>query len=593
MNSNSGSVVAFNAAEKRRKLFMDACESGCTIQQALRAADVSDAAYRQWRRRYPAFASTIDSVRASARNREQMPVNPHAATGFAQFREKYFGNYSPPFQIQVIDELERLQPGQILLVLFAPLHGKTTLYEDYSGYKFAYDKSWMTTVGMNKVDHSKKVLGRVMGRMDPEAGFHDYRRDFGPFRETGPGKRKQIWSATHFNVLGKPPGNDRDYSMQAVGISSSLASVRTKHLHGDDLQDKNTQGQTDQIEDRVRQDWLSRPADEGITTVFGNRVIDDDFYARLLDDDELRAPRSNGRGPLLRVIQLPCIIKDDKGHDAPLWPGRWTLDALEDMMVKVKEPAWSRNWLQRPDLVRKNRHFVAEDIKPCYNPLRNLGPIPGGICWIGLDPAIGGVNCVLAADVGTGKIKVTGIREKEGLESNEQIMEELEAEVVHQLAHGAIVPRVIIESKNFQAGLARDERLMRMAQKYHFEIYEHLTGINKWDSDIGVLSMLFTFKAKEFDLPWGEDPVTREEISILTNQFYAFRTSADEMMGNRRFRGNVLRQDRVMALWFIWIHWRLNFHVTTSDDGGWHTDARNFGLSPTSPNLIIPVGAQL
>jgi hypothetical protein len=451
----------------------------------------------------------------------------------------------------------------------------------------------MGTVGMNKIDHAKKVLGRIKGRMEPDGGYSKFVAEQGPFRETGPGARRQIWSAGYFNVHGKPGGSDRDYSMQAVGATSSLASIRTKHLHGDDLQDTNSSGQTDEIERKFRQDWLSRPADEGITTVFGNRVIDDDFYNRLLEDEELRQPRSNGRPPLLRVIQYPALIKDSDGMERPLWPGRWTLESLEDMMFKVKEPAWSRNWLQRPDLVVKNRHFSAENIKPCYTD-RLLTPIPGGICWIGVDPALGGRNCIVAADIATGAIRVTGIREAVGLEQNEQIFDELEAEVVRQKVAGAIVPRVIIESKNFQQGMARDERLLSMANSHGFEVYEHLTGINKWDADIGVLSMLFTMKTKEFDFPYGDDPHTREMVSQMTNQFYAFRTSADEMIGNRRFRGNVMRQDMVMALWFIWIHWRMNTKVPVTNEAGWQTRmSGDLRLTPTRPNLIIPVGARL
>lgn len=593
MDPNSGAMVAFKAAQKRRDIFLQAIMDGSTVPRACTIAGVSDSAYRQWRGRYKDFAATVDAERAAARNRLDMPVQRTNTTlGFAQFREKYFDHFSPPFQLEVIDEMEHMAPGQILLVLFAPLHGKTTLYEDFTNFKFAYDKTWMTTVGMNKVDHAKKVLGRVMGRMDPDGGFAPYRADYGPFRETGPGKRKQIWAATHFNVLGKPPGSDRDYSMQAVGASSSLASVRTRHLHGDDLQDKNTQGQTDQIIEAVRQDWLSRPADEGITTLFGNRVIDDDIYNRLLNDEELRQPRGN-RPPLLRVIQYPCMIKDDKGEDQPLWPGRWTLDALDDMRVKVGEVAFMRNWRQRPDLVVQNRHFTAEHVQGCRNAARKLEPIPGGTCWIGLDPAIGGRNCVMAVDVTSG-MKVTGIREEEDLPNNEAIIEELYREVVHQDLHGAQVTRVIIESKNFQAGLARDERLMKMAETHHFEVYEHLTGINKWDADIGVLSMVYNMKNHDFDWPWHpDDPVGREEVAQLENQFYAFRTTAEEMKGHRAFRGNVLRQDRVMALYFVWIHWRLNFHVTSPDAGGWQTDTSEWRISPTSPNLIIPVGARV
>ena len=582
----------YRLAQQRRERFIEGMESEGTVNGGLLAAGISMTAYRQWRTRWPDWAMKVDAIKARKRAEASVPLNmSEKAVGFAQFRLEMFGHESPPFHLEVIKELELLQPGQILLVLFAPLHGKTTLYEDYAGMMLALDPSWMSTIGMNKIDHAKKVLGRIKARMEPESGFARYLAQYGPFRLTGPGANKQIWSAAYFNVAKKPKGSDRDYSIQAVGMTASLASIRTNHLHGDDLQDAQTAAQTSEIERKFRQDWLSRPADEGKTTVFGNRVTDDDVYHRLDSDPDLKRERTGSRGPIMRVIKLPAIVKNDKGEDEPLWPGRWTLDSLDDMRSKVGDDAWLRNWMQTPELVSRNRHFTMDSIGPCLNSGRKLEPIPGSHVWIGFDPAIGSKNAIIAADVSNG-IRVTGIREATGLQTNEEIIEQLEMELISQTMMGATIGRVIIESKNFQQGLARDERLLKLSAAYNFELYEHLTGINKWDEDIGVLSMLHTFKAREFDFPWdAHDDHTRTWVQELVNQFYAFRTTADEMRGNRNFRGNKLRQDLVMALWFIWIHWRLNTKVPFANTSGWQTQASMFSYQ--TPSLIIPVGARV
>jgi hypothetical protein len=581
----------YEAAKRRRRQFLEGLEAEGTVNGGLKAAGISMTAYRQWRARWPDFANEVDMLKAKAKIGREETVRKEFGTAidFAQFRLEMFDHHSPPFHLEVIKELETMAPGQILLVLFAPLHGKTTLFEDYAGMRLAMDPSWMATVGMNKVDHAKKVLGRIKARMEPDSGFSRYLAKYGPFRLTGPGANKQIWSASYFNVAQKPKGSDRDYSIQAVGMTASLASIRTNHLHGDDLQDAQTAGQTSEIERKFRQDWLSRPADEGRTTVFGNRVTDDDVYWRLSSDKDLTAPRSGGRPPLMRVIKMPCVVRGHQGNLEPLWPGRWTMEALEDMKAKVGDDAWYRNWMQQPEMVSRNRHFTTADIGPCLNSQRKLEPLPG-IVWIGLDPAIGGRNAVIACEVSNG-IKVTGMREAEGLQTNEEIIEQVEMELMSQTAQGALVSRIIIEAKNFQAGLARDERLTKLADAYHCELYEHLTGINKWDEDIGVLSMLHTFKSREFDLPWHpDDHYTRDMVQELINQFYSFRTNADEMRGNLKFRGNRLRQDLVMALWFVWIHWRLNTKVPFRSPNGWHTGASMFSYQ--KPNLIIPVGAR-
>jgi hypothetical protein len=141
---------------------------------------------------------------------------------------------------------------------------------------------------------------------------------------------------------------------------------------------------------------------------------------------------------------------------------------------------------------------------------------------------------------------VRRIREDIGFERNEQIMSALESVVYWANEHGNVTD-VIIEDKNFQKGLMNDERLQDMSYRHGFSIRGHTTGWNKYDDDLGVASMATSFIKQEILLPWANDRNTEHEIGELKRQLYAWKPGA---------RGNKLRQDRVMALWFVWMLWR-------------------------------------
>ena len=86
-----------------------------------------------------------------------------------------------------------------------------------------------------------------------------------------------------------------------------------------------------------------------------------------------------------------------------------------------------------------------------------------------------------------------------------------------------------------------------MTERYGFRVREHLTGVNKYDETIGVPSMALSFMRGEIDIPYADDPSTRHQADELIRQLKAWRPLK---------RGTKLRQDQVMALWFIWILWR-------------------------------------
>lgn len=552
-------------------------EGGVGIWDACKAVGVAVNTYKDWRRREPDFVARIDSVRRGLVHDKPMPIH-----SFADYRERYFGMQTPAFQQLMVTGYEQTPKGNILLILVPPEHGKTTLFEDWSCKKLADDPSYRFLIGSEAVTISKKIIFRVENRMEPAGPFPEWVARFGPFvpqNETGR-STGQVWGAEHFNVFKKSDQDERDYSMKALGLMSSVVSTRTDHLHMDDAQSLKTLSLTPKLVDVFRQDWLSRSGESAPVTINGTPVGEDDFYQALEEDEEL--------GPdIMQVIKLPAIVVDsDTKVEKPLWEEKYTMEQLDRIRRKAGVDGWNRNYMMRRTVSGRNFAFTDEELLPCLAPLKSLlhRPPKDAVLLMSLDPAIGGKNCVMAFRVDEGRLEIVGLREKVGLVSNEQIMAEVEALLLDVTLNGAVVTDLVIEAKNFQAGLARDERLEAMRRLHGFRILEHLTGINKYDENIGVSSMVHSFLKKDVVIPWAGDAYTRHEMEELLHQFRRWRPFK---------RGNKLRQDRVMAVWFAWITWRnrAKFFEAPPDESPFRRQGLPYRV--TQPGLIVPIGARL
>lgn len=579
----SGAASAsYLEAERRREEFLQELLRGASPKEACETFGIKATTYRQWRQRDPFFAAEVDSIRSGARQfKEEAPT----WENFADFRKLFFGHDTPFHQAMIINALEATAPGDITMVLVPPEHGKTTLFEDYASMKLATDPEYRITVGCEAQGLSRRILGRIKNRMEENGPFKKYVQQFGPFvpQNMDGNASRQTWAQDYFNVYKRRAFDERDYNMVGIGFGSNIAGSRTDHLHCDDLQSMKTLAQTERMVETFRQDWLSRPGETGITTINGTRVGDGDIYEKLEDEyaDE----------DFFHIVRLPAIVKDHvTGEEKPLWPHNpdsphkqkgYTMEMLDRLRRKVGEDAWSRNYMQKPRASGLGT-FTVDILDRCLNPERGIDdPLPdNGPIYIGLDPALGGINCLTAWQVTSKKLYLVAVQEDRGFGRNEQIMEALETMVLRMKGLGGNVTDVVIETMNFQRGLARDERLQEMANRYGFATREHLTGVNKYDPDIGVPSMSSTFIKKEIDLPWKADERTRQIVGEFREQHLRWKPGV---------KGNILRQDMVMSEWFVWILWmsRRRNHLAAG------TNFKGSGLpwTPTQSGLLLPAGA--
>jgi hypothetical protein len=564
----AGGNTSKDRGEKNRRLFLEALKEHGTVERACLTVGVGRSAYEKWRQRFPDFAAKADVVRIQAL--EDGPPQDWDGS-FQTFRGQYFGHSSPWFHLRAIEAYENTQAGNITMILWPPEHGKTTLAEDYFCYKLATNPEFRITVGSEGQDMSRKILGRVRSRMEPHGPFPAFVGKFGPFVPQNASGRKtsQTWGADYFNVFKKQSFDERDYSMVALGWRSKIAGTRTDHLHVDDIQSRVSLNLTQQMYEVFRQDWLTRPGENGRTSINGTRVGEDDFYERIMNEiDE----------DILQVIRFPAIITNDEGEPEPLWPEMFSMEKLDRIRRKVGDEAWSRNYMQQPTS-SASATFTDESIQKCLNPLRSTLHDPPKDCsvYIGLDPALGSNNCVVAATPHEGKLKILFIREDVGLSRNEQILGIVEDAILRCMKNGSTVSDVVIEAMVFQKGLSRDERLIEMTERYGFRVREHLTGINKYDENIGVPSMALSFMREEIEIPYAGDSVTRHQADQLIRQLKAWRPLK---------RGTKLRQDQVMALWFIWILWRQRKQTFDVDSSQFSFKALPWSVTKTPARVL-------
>jgi hypothetical protein len=594
-----GRETLHNQRIARQRHMIEMMKAGVPLQQACTQVGIALGTYKDWRKKDKGFAAEVDSVRIDGSgNPEVAAGNPNSEFSkpwtFAEFRWTFFNYITPGFQQLAVNSYENTPKGNITLILFPPEHGKTTIFEDYACWQLgAVNPQHRFLVGSEAESISSKILGRIQNRMEPDGPFPAFVARFGPFvpqNQTGR-KTRQVWNKTEFNIYKKLELDERDYSMKALGLMSSVVSTRTDQLHIDDAQSKKTLNLTTKFEETLRQDWLSRSGESAPTSMNGTRVGEDDIYRRFIDDDQL--------GDILRVIKLPAIVLDPVTREPrPLFPrttvnlpdGRtvevgYTMEMLDRLRRKAGPDAWERNYMQRDAVGVKKRTFSEEDLMGCVHPLRSLHHRPprDAVLMLSLDPAIGGHNVVAAFRVDRGKLELVGIREQVGLMSNEAIMAEVEMLILDVTSEGAIVSDLVIESKNFQAGLCRDLRLDAMRKRYGFRVLEHQTGVNKYDQNVGVSSMVNSFVTKNFELPYADDDYTRHEVDECIAQFKAWRPL---------IRGNKLKQDRVMVFWFAWIIWRDRASVfVPSDASGFKVQGVPYGVRPVH-SLTWAGGAQ-
>jgi hypothetical protein len=585
---------SFQEAEKRRAEFLRAIHpGGMTLLEAGNLVGVSQQTVRKWRERFPKWAVELNRLRALARNAQGTFDG-----SFVGFRLDYLGMETTWFQAQMVDAIERAQPGEVTLILIPPEHGKTTLLEDYCTYKLCTDQSFRITVASETVDHGVKILSRVKDRLEPDGPTPRIATDFGPLAPEDGAARDQVWSTRHFDVRGKKQSDERDYSMHAVGLTGRVQGTRCDLLLLDDVQDVKSVGRTDLYFNIIKQSFLSRPSMFGRTVIIGTRVDEFDVYRKMTDDqldDHLVRISAYDIAESVDWPKPEVKPKPDKPETwAPegvkfLWPDKYDDDPGDGfhryryaaLRFRVGETAWARNYMQHPELAA-NRTFDRDTRERMYDPDRTiltdprprplidpqtdavlgLGPVP---VVVTLDPAIGSVNAILSAAMYPDTMEVLHVQRDVGLTKYSQIFDALEEELHRWNTETSYVELLVVEDKAFQKGLMRDDRMFEIQKRFGIRVLPNTTGKEKTDSEIGIPALPTAIWRGEITIPWM-DHASQTNMAPLLSDLSIWKPFTP---------GTKLAQDHTMTLWFAYRKWRdyrnNPVHRPAGQDSTWQT----------------------
>lgn len=520
---------------------------GVTVSDAMDAVGRARPTFYHWSANEPWFRDRAESVRAREMGEEAPP--------FTAFRKAFFGFETFWHQEKIVTALEAAPARSVTMVLLPPGAGKTTVLEDYVCYLLATDPNERICVISEAQAHARKIIRRVSNRMTDRSLFGAFIDRFGPFKADD-NEQNRPWSADVLTMVQASSG-ERDYSLECRGAGSSIYGARFSRILLDDVQSLKNLAATPSLVEYFRQDVYTRlPPDmtTGRVYIVGTRVGNDDFYETLLTE-----------GIVDELIKIPALIEhpDDPDVKHSYWPKRtmadgttvgFDVDDLAQIEAKVGETTWSRVYMQEP-VSKRGQTFSEKAIRGALDEERSILDTtnPGMLTIAALDPALAGHSVFRVASLTYDKLFLLDGRNEEGLARFEDMWE-----IINDLSAMWHPSLWIIEGNAIQGGIARSDRIEEVARQHGFHIVSHQTGRNKFDDVIGVTSMSQSFATNSISIPWKDD-VSQRAFALLPEELRRWRPDVPTKL---------LRQDEVMCLWFLHLHWQqLRHSLATRIDG--------------------------
>lgn len=486
----------------------------------------------------------------------EVPLSP-----LAEFRSTCFGHDTPPHLSALVDALESAPAMSVTLVLLFPNSGKTTTLEEYCCWRIGRDRSVKILFGCETNGKALKRVSRIANNLRDNERVTGV---FGQFYEQGQERLGRSWTKSKITVLGAPIDEQRDYTLEAAGITESVDGNRANLIILDDVQTPETRNMTDKVLEAIRSTWYLRldPDVDSRMVVIGNRFDQGDIYGRLISE-----------GMVDRLVVIPAVGPVNlAGVHVPdgrsVWPARWPDDKLATIRAKSGPSVWAARYMQAPHL-SGDATFTAQMVESAFDASTEVGVPPAGVddIWLSVDPALGGRSFILACVAGLDGVTVLDCEAASGDTSTEQWITRIDL-----WASRFDPSTVIIEAGTMGKGLQNDHRLRQLGVDRRFRVLSHTTNQSKNDPRLGVAAMAGGFERGEIRFA-GTGLVSR--LDPLVNDLRSWRPVLT--------RG--VPEDGVMALWFAWKRWADSRPARTGVDHGW----RSKGL-PWRPFSLGKVG---
>lgn len=572
--------------EVARRELLNEVRQGRTIGDALKVVGRSRSWYDEQRRDVDGFGVAMDAART--RRQDEAELSRSKDITFAEFSQKYLGVTVWPHMQNIVDMLEGREPGWIVdpmvyqkgsaglsrvLVNVPPNHAKTmTVTINYVTYRLCMNPNLNCLLVSKTQDQAKKFLYAIKQRLT-HPRYADLQMRFGPvdgFRATA-----DEWSQTKIYLGGEARDSDsKDPSVEALGMGGQIYGSRADLIILDDVVSLSNVAEHEKQMSWIRQEVASRlPPGGGQLAIVGTRVAPVDLYKELMNPDHY----TDGSVPYT-MLRMPAVLKyGERPEDSiTLWPkseqplgemdlpgedglfDRWTGPRLDAVRNEVGPSRWAMVY-QNLD-VADNAIFHPACVRGAVNGMRRPGPLvasaaghpdsPEGFYRvIGIDPAMAGDTAAVAYAVDR--------RTRQRYVMDVHVMTAPTPKAIKDLIFewsDRYKPHtVVVESNAFQLFLTKDEEIRSFLANKGIAYRPHFTGNNKQDAEFGVASLAPLFgtleekDGKNNGMKHGgnnmiELPDARSEgVKKLVEQLITWMPGV---------RGNKLKMDAVMALWF-------------------------------------------
>lgn len=572
-----------------QEIVLDLIAKGFQVREAMSRVGRSPETYREWRKKDPVFRERVLSLRAAI---AVGAADSAAVPDYPEFAAKYLRKPLPAHQLRMWDAINGREPrdmhpamqyqrgsgdGSYTILNVPPAHAKSTCWTvGYSVWRIHRNPDIRIVVVSKTQVMAQKFVNQIQFMLTSST-FAEMHAAFAPeggWKPTERGAGLQ-WREDRFYVRGRT-ANEKDPTVQALGIGSQIYGSRADLIILDDIEDYANSGQFEKHAEWIAQDAFSRIEEgsdrPGELLIVGTRVAPVDIYSHLrdnaLDEDDQ---------PFYTYFSQPAILEGATAESKDwevLWPERITPRILARKRAAFTDQRRFQLIYQQND-INDNNPFPAVAVDASVNQRRYSGPlVPGqvghrprgmeGLYTVaGLDPAGSGFSAcvVMAVDPASpsGKRWVLDARNIKAASPQQVIDLIKEFQVKYRLNEWRI------ERNGIQRFITQLPEIRDFVLAHGGRIVEHQTraasafgkAYGKWDPDWGIESMIPLFLSCVETTGDGK-PVPKPDGAGLielpkSTQNPAVASLTEQLKLWQPNIGRTIPMDLVMALWFATI----------------------------------------
>lgn len=446
---------------------------------------------------------------------------------------------------------------KLLLLNVPPRHNKSTLFAIWwTVWNIVRNRNYQMLI----VSATSSLATQWTAYIAANLAYGDIPVIFGRFKpDTMTGDLPWRPSRGQLMVMGRttPGGTGMQFSVLALGQGQQVLGFEADGVVGDDMTTRTVAISETQRESQIEWwegDVMSRPERpaEGRVIVIGQRVHASDIYGYLQEKTRTYGP-NKGKAVYHHII-YPAVLQEpdeERGIEAKvLWPEKWSYERLMGEVYDEVggEAAWQTRYQQDP--MSAGEALLKEEwLEGCRDHDRRVGqgvraerdedaflPV---VRVISLDPSPSKFNGLVVADIVSSReafwchiVDIKSFKSDWGSIRKELIR------VIEQYH-----PNYFISERSTAEHWRKGDPFIEELRQ-RTRVLEHTTSAaNKWDTNMGLESLSFEFEMGRIRLPY-KDAESRAVSQIL------------EREARNWTREGRLRDDVLMALWFIKYNWR-------------------------------------